>query len=237
MKTDKKPIIGFICVMLSCVLVIGLTLGLLISAGRNTADGSTADSTTETAENSSKEVPEFPSEIEPELQWGYKFYYGSGSGCGTNIIGQIACKSQKNTFNIDNVTLTISYGAMEAKYGPSKEFDVPEFDIYFAEFNPRSENVYPCVYHVKTVKEQFFSEKYAVNMVDDRANRVYYYEFNHSEEITIPKELFTESEGEIPLLITGTNEAKWPPYGNQYLWLCKLYINYKLQGTDKVVLS
>lgn len=215
MKTDKKPIIGFICVMLSCVLLIGLTLGLLLYANRVDAAGSAL-----------------------ALERGYTFKYQYGvSSCGPNSRGQIACKSQKNTFNIDNVTLTISYGAVGAKNGPEVTLNVPEFDIYFAEFNPRSENVYPCVYHVKTVKEQFFSEKYDVNMVDDYANGVYYYEFNHSEEITIPKELFTEKNGQLTLVISGTNDVERNPYGYDYMCLCKLYINYKLQGTDKVVLS
>lgn len=29
MKSDKRPVIGLICVMLSCILVIGITIGLL----------------------------------------------------------------------------------------------------------------------------------------------------------------------------------------------------------------
>lgn len=29
MKSDKQAVIGLICVMLSCILVIGITIGLL----------------------------------------------------------------------------------------------------------------------------------------------------------------------------------------------------------------
>lgn len=221
MKSDKKPVIGLICVILSCIFVIALTLGLLASAKENVVADSDADSVTD--------VP--PSE--PELEWGYKFKYFNGSIDG-GWIGDIAYKSQKCTFNVDDVTLTVSFGSFSSKYGP-EDCDVPEYDIYFVD---PSGYIDVSIYTVKTVRKQFFSEEYGVTYVKDQTeNWDYHYEFAHTEEITIPEELFTESEGFIRLMIGGTNIAEHSPYIKGYLILGEANIKYQLQGTDKVVLS
>lgn len=231
MKTDKKPIIGFICVMLSCILVIGITIGLLSSANNKVAAGTTTDTTADTTDESTPDIPEEPIVDEPELQWGYKFKYFDGCIDG-GWVGDIAYKSQKNTFNIDDVTLTVSFGSFLSGYGPV-DCDVPEFDIYFAD---PSGYLDVSIYDLKTVEDQFFSEKYDIDFVDDRPNGVYYYEYAYSEEITIPKELFTENEGIIRLVIAGMNIAEHSDYVNDYLILGQADIKYQLQG-DEVILS
>lgn len=231
MKSDKTPVIVFICVMLSCILVLGITIGILSSANNNTvAAGATTD-TTDTTDNTPETPEESPiDEPEPELYYGYKFKKVSAAIDGCSV-GDIAYKSTKSTFNVEEVTLTVSFGSLGAKLGPDKWTDVPEFDIYFVDSSGES------VYTLKTIKEQFFSEKYGIYRVDDETDsRYYYYEYAHTEEITIPQELFTESEGVISICIGGINVAENSP-NNYYLILDQAEIKYKLNGMDQVVLS
>lgn len=245
MKEYKKPIIGLMCVVLSCILVMGITLGLLNSANNTASAGSTTDTmdTTNTPqEPPAEELPaeepplldEIEPEPEPELQWGYKFKYFDGA-IDNSWIGDIAYKSQKNTFNIDDVTLTVSFGSLFTMHKPNEYDDVPEFDFYFAD---PSGYIDESIYTLKTIKEQFFSEKYNIKFVNDKPNRVYYHEYAHTEEITIPKELFTESEGVIRMVIAGTNVAEdWDSeYLTNYMILGEADIKYQMQG-DKVILS
>lgn len=237
MKTDKKPVIGLFCVILSCVLVIGITLGLLSSANNNeVAAGSTADTTNTTSDNTAGITEEPPTEEpEPELQWNYKFKYFDGCIGGGGCEGDIAYKSQKNNFNLDDVTLTVSYGALWSGLGPNQYYDVPEFDFYFAD---PSGYINESIYTLKTIKEQFFSEKFDVTMVDDKMDsRYYYYEYAHTEEITIPKELFTESEGIIRMVIAGINVAeRWHSYFlDNFLVLGEAKIKYQLQGEELIL--
>ena len=230
MKSDKTPVIGFICVMLSCILVLGITIGLLSSANKNTA---IAGATTDTTPNNTPEtLDKSPvDEPEPELYFGYKFKNFGGSIDG-GFLGHIAYKSHKSTFNVDDVTLTVSFGSLWARFGMNNSIDVPEFDFYFADSSGES------IYTLKTIKEQFFSEKYDISRVDDKTDRRYYYhEYAYTEDITIPKELFTESEGVICMVIAGINVAENSHYINDYLTLGKAEIKYKLNGMDQVVLS
>lgn len=215
MKSDKKPVIGLICVMVCCIFVLCITIGLFASVGYASF---VADSEA--------------SESEPGLEWGYKFKHVDIIFDG-GWVGDIAYKSPKSTFNVDEVTLTVSFGSLWAKYGP-EDCDVPEYDIYFKE---HSEYVDESIYTLKTVRKQFFSEEYCINrVVDGGEDWDYHYEFNHTEQITIPKELFTESEGIICLMIGGTKIGGNMSYQNGYMILAGTDIKYQLKGTE-VILS
>ncbi|MCH5147024.1 MAG: hypothetical protein J1F61_03330 [Clostridiales bacterium] len=216
MKSDKKPVIGLICVMACCIFVIALTLGLLASVHvAGSAADSTADADTETPAS------------EPELEWGYKFQLNGVSGREQRWLTSIAYKSDKRTFNIDEVKLTLSFGSLRSgKDVGFDDFDIPEFKIYYAD---KSRN---NLYTVRNVQEDFTSEEFGINIIYDVPNNLYYYEFNHSEEITIPKEIFTQSEGIFTITIGGMNYA-W----GEYVIIDGTDLEYRLVGDNEVVLS
>lgn len=233
MNTNKKSIIGLICVVLSCILVVGITLGLLSSVNNNSATAGTTSDTPNTTEEPPVEEPE----PEPELIWGYEPPNTGGSSCFGSEPGHMGYKSDKKTFDIDNVKLTLAYGildgeeidemAIEYYYRNLRGLDIPEFEIYFGdEFNNN-------IYTLREVKESFINEKYRVEF-NYIAGGDSFFKFNHSEEITIPKELFTESEGVIIICVGGINIA-----GNKpgYKVLCSEHIKYQLVENDKVILS
>lgn len=229
MKSDKKPVIGFICVMLSCILVIGITIGLLSSAGNEVAEGSTTD-TTDTTDNSGE-----PAAINPELIWGYEPPPSNGNICSPPVRWpcHMGYKSDKRTVDIDNVKLTLSFGVLlifeiddeYIEYERENGWDIPEFEIYFADESGNN------IHTVREVKESFILEKYRVAYMYKEGG---YYAFNHSEEITIPKELFTESEGVIKICVGGMNVAGDNP---RYEVLCYEDIKYQLIENNQVVLS
>ena len=239
MNSEKKSIIGFVCVMLCCILVIGITIGLLSSVDNTVTADTTADTTDTT--DSTKDTTEEPPEIEPEpeLEWGYKLPDAHG---GTSCAGStrtrwpvnIAYKSGKKTFNADNVKLTMSYGILSSteinEYNIEMMriymgWDITWFEIYFADEAGNN------IHTVRKVEESLIREKYrVVSHVRDGG----YYAYNHTEEITIPKELFTESEGTITLCLGGNNIAGEEP---GYEVLDYTYISYQLIGDNQVVLS
>lgn len=238
MKSDNKPVIGLICVVLSCILVMGITLGLLSSANNTALAGLTTDTTDNTPDNTPDTTKEFPAEEpqpEPELIWGYEPRTGESS-CFSPEHGHMGYKSDKKTFDIDNVKLTLAYGvlayyeidefAIEYYYRNHLGLDIPEFEIYFGDEFKNN------IYTLREVKESFINEKYRVAGVGNDCD--YRYEFNHLEEITIPKELFTESEGIIIICVGGMNVAGDEP---KYEVLCSEQIKYQLIENDKVILS
>ena len=226
MKSDKTPVIGFICVMLCCTLVLGIAIALLSSVN-NTASAGTTD------------ISDNNSSVKSELEFGYteKMFGQSGPevpGWGNFYF---AYRSEKRTLDIDSVKLTISFGVLsyneiDAAFIEYKReyagWDIPEFKIYFADEDGSN------IQTAREVKESFINEKYRVKGVVDEPNNLYSYVFNHSEEITIPKELFTESEGIIKICVGGMNVAGNEP---EYAVLCYEYIKYQLIENNKVVLS
>lgn len=242
MKEDKKSIIGLACVVLSCILVMGITLGLLSSANNTASAGSTTDTTDTTSDNTSETPEEPPVEEpapEPELQWGYKFEKISGATSCSTPLSNYAYKSQKRTLNIDEAKITISFGARDGN-AYIENCSIPEYSIYFASSDDLLiyEGYYldHSIYTVKTVNEQIFSEEYKVTRVDDRDEIYYYYEFAHSEEITIPKELFTDSKGNITLCIAGKNISGDSHYVENFI-IGAISLKYHINGTNEVVLS
>ena len=171
------------------------------------------------------------------MEWGYKFKKETDMSSCNNKICYSAYKIPKRTNKVNEVKLTVSFGA----WGGNRFIDsceIPEYSIYFVNPEDFLENITldSSIYTVKTVKEQVFSEKYNVTINNDKDELYYYYEFSHTEEITIPKELFAESEGAIRLIIGGTNVSEDPHY-LKYMFLGTVDLRYKMNGTDEVVLS
>ncbi len=141
---------------------------------------------------------------------------------GLNDSRYAAYKSEKNTFDINDVTLDFYYGSLTYSSFETvkKTISYPNFDIYF---NPEGgEKVL-----IKQVNEEFFSEKYRVTVDDARAK------YNHKEAFTIPKELFTGETGVIYFQGYGDNIRTEE---EDYEVIFSINICYKVDG-DKVILS
>ena len=135
-----------------------------------------------------------------------------------------AYKSDKRTFDINNVTLDFYYGVHF--YGTEEHerqtlYDVPSFDLYFQYKN--NEKIF-----IKHVEENLVSDKYRCGHTEDSKPT-----YNHYESITIPKETFKEESGFFWFVIYGTNIKEREP---TYRSLTSAGIYYKCKG-DKVTLS
>ena len=136
-----------------------------------------------------------------------------------------AYKSDKNTFDINDVTLTFYYGH-HLSAGNMAYYSYPNFELYFC----NDDNLEVLV---KRIEDEFVSEKYhayygkGVNFLKSNI------QYNHFETLTIPKELFTKDDGIIYFCIYGTNMND----DNQELdIITSRGIYYKKDG-NKIVLS
>ncbi len=150
--------------------------------------------------------------------------------------GKSAYKSNKTEFDIDDVTLTFYYGeSFSLKTDGSIHTDVatmtvPHFDLYF--YNDEG-----VEYLIRHVEEEWTSIKYHVERTyieyekNGEKHTKLRYDFNHSEDITIPKELFTKEEGHI---VFRTSTTHYP--GKLIMGGSLATIFYQRDG-DKVILS
>lgn len=159
----------------------------------------------------------------------------NGSDEGESHPVHLAFKSETNRFDIDNVTLEFFYGGV---WGDIEEtlqgsYNYPYFEIGFE--NDEGQRII-----VKKMQENLVSEKYKYVIMYDRNEDGAYYisekRFNFSEELTIPKELFTKDCGSIIFAIYGENIA--PGCSNGLSMIQFLHIYYQVDpSTEKVTLS
>lgn len=112
-----------------------------------------------------------------------------------------AYKSDINEFNIDDVTLEFFFGGHypsgvehELSYGRN----YPTFELYFVDEEGNR-------YFVKRIEENFVSDKYSCEVVYDENWYITEIRYNHSEQITIPPEVFTKENGQIWFEIHSAN--------------------------------
>ena len=142
----------------------------------------------------------------------------------------MAVKSDDYTFDLNDVRFTLFYGTLvtDPEFDRENALDVPYFDIYF-----KNDEKYEILY--KHVEENLIDYKYDSKLIYEKIDgtqiNIIGRRFNHSEEITIPKELFTKNEGTVSVAINGY-EARTDTYGmfNQVVF------NYKITD-NKVTLE
>ena len=140
-----------------------------------------------------------------------------------------AYKSEKNEFYIDNVTLDFYYSIY---YYESEEYtqknicSFPSFDLYFSDGKDKQ-------IFVKHVDENFVSEKYRCDFVEDENGIISKIHYNHSETHTIPKDIFTKEYCIVYFAVYSSNALE---YEQKYQCIASAHIYYKLEG-DKVTLS
>ena len=253
----KENVIGFICVMLSCILVIGITFGLLRSANNKAAANFTTDAKTDSpidnttssttgspddtkADSTADMTPDSATDSELDelppssgLEWG--FVTKLTGSCVTKP-AYFACRSDKNTFDVDDVRFTIYYG--EVFYGSieseRKGRDIPKFYIICLDADKGGE------YLIREVNENFVSEEYRVttsfrgsfeNFEEDLYEEVVY---NHSEEIVIPKEVFNENKGRILLMLSKTSISRGD---SKYNLITGILFEYDMVDPSSVLLT
>ena len=149
--------------------------------------------------------------------------------CEEQPIFRCAYRSNKTEFDIDNVTVDFYYGGyypLGAEYYLQIE-NFPTFEIYFTTDNLNT------ICFVKRVEENLVSEKYRYNYICDDNWNATEIRFNHSESITIPREIFTKNEGVIYFTIYSQNVN----YTNSSVKaIAGTPIHYRIIG-EKVVLS
>lgn len=140
-------------------------------------------------------------------------------------------KSEKSEFNINEVTFNFYYGLEYVNESLGIEYELekhsyPSFDIYFADD-------YGKKILVKHVDENLISEKYRCEVVRDKDYYITDITFNHSEALTIPKEIFTKNSDIVRFAIYGTDVTKSL---QEYKCIATANIFYKVTG-EKVILS
>lgn len=134
------------------------------------------------------------------LESGFYFPYG------LNQIGvwHAACRSEKSVFDINDVTLTFYYGDdfvyADLETYRRRNFTYQYYELYFA-------NEALTKILIRHVDEDFVSEKHRCKYRCNDYGEVTEIIFNHSEELTIPKELFTKEEGIVYFYVTGWGTA------------------------------
>ncbi len=120
----------------------------------------------------------------------------TASGAGSSELShRSACRSTKTDFDINNVTLEFYYGTViwaPVEFIRENSISIPAFELRF-------KNDDDDIHIIKQVNENFISEKYDCNYNTD-TNR---YDFNYSETLTIPKELFNKKNGYIEFYVYG----------------------------------
>lgn len=158
-----------------------------------------------------------------ELEYGYLI---PNRGMGTTI--NCAYKSNKNEFDINDVTLIFSYGSsyssgidMTLKNG----VNFPTFELWFC-------NEDDAVL-VKKVEENLVSEKYSAEFIAHMDQGLLEIVYNHSEMITIPSELFKNETGCVTFGVCAADINEKNPEVKT-LGYCLIY--YKKSG-DRITLS
>ncbi len=176
------------------------------------------------------------SENEKTTPSNIEYGFTEETGC-VSPPGRTAYKSDKNILSIDNAKLTFYYGSCWALnsdgtiYKDVESMSCPYFYLYF-------KNDDGDKYTIRRVDEEWMSVDYLINYkvdrwIDEDGNECYKnsYEYLHSEEITIPRELFTKETGYI---IFDVETDHYP--GSLLLSVKSCCIYYKLDG-DYVILS
>ncbi|MBO5715462.1 MAG: hypothetical protein J6S23_03600 [Clostridia bacterium] len=155
-----------------------------------------------------------------------------------------AYKSDKTEFDIDDVTLTFYYGGHYWDYISGQKVDYSEnlececFELYF-------ENENGDIYLIKKVEENFISDKYLITPDYKNYDLLFFYYsdmtpiFSHSEEIKIPRELFTDESGTIVFKICSKElvyVSNRDYVDDDSYVITGISIHYKKSG-DKIILS
>lgn len=141
-----------------------------------------------------------------------------------------AYKSDKTEFDINDVTLELSYGCY---FINDVEWELEHSGESFSFHELYLESMDGNRFFIKRIDEDLISEKYRISRLYDENDYFVEWKFNYSEMITIPKEVFADEYGRIAFRVYGENTVGYNPL---YKLLSSAGFSYKVFG-DKVVLS
>lgn len=159
------------------------------------------------------------------LEWGFQVAEGDEAPKNS-----CAYKIAKSEFEIgENINVTFYFGgAFADDINHEREvYNVPEFDVYFGD---TEQNLLHLIRHST---ENFVSEEYRVTWVYDENLNIKEKVYNHSETVTVPRELLTGQHGVICFYVSGININEPEP---EYELIASALINYDIEN-GKVALS
>lgn len=122
-------------------------------------------------------------------------------------------RSEKEVFDMDNVSITVFFGGCYDDI--SQELEKNSFPNYYISLS--NEKGHTIV--LKTVYEEFISEKYRTTWTYSFEDGYGIVEYNHFETITIPKQLFVAEKGTILFTL-----------GYEYMYFAETTIYYEKIG-------
>ena len=149
-------------------------------------------------DNSNAEMPQEYKGIYEGLLFEEPVDLNSGECWGEVGINHVGFESEKSVFDIDDVTLRIYYGdefSSNLQYEKRNGWTYEYYELYFE--NDKNDKIL-----IRHVDEDFVSEKHRCTCVIE-GNLFKGYAYNCSEELTVPKELFTEDKGDIFFCVSG----------------------------------
>ena len=223
-KLNKAVVSG---VALGLVLVVAVPIIIRAATGLNQTEvpKSTSVQTSNSTQNPPSSVPTGSTETSK-----------SDDYINNAEIPSFTCEilSKQMEFDIDNATLTFAFGGLYyagIEYEHQNRYNIPSFDLYF-ENNEGDKILY------KNVEENLVSEKYNTKWILREDYRLDHIEYNYSEEITVPKQLFTQESGRIKFYICGTdiNGVFTSIDGSDYCKIAHVGFDYNIKD-GKVIFS
>lgn len=168
---------------------------------------------------------------EENVDNGLKVGFEVSSGDDPSPSDFCAYSSEVSEFDINDVTLEFFYGGLfniNIEDELNSVRNIPYVELYFDNKEMVGEP-----YLIRRTTESYISEKYRCEMIVDEDWNMIGIDFNHFEQITIPKELFVGSSGKIYFYIFGNNIRE---IDNNGRILSSIAIYYRLNN-DKIILS
>ncbi|MBQ2717446.1 MAG: hypothetical protein IJF75_02470 [Clostridia bacterium] len=212
-KLNKAVVSG---VALGLVLVVAVPVIIRAATGLNQTE--VPKSTSAQTSNSTQYAPS-PAPTDSDTSFSTSTSNNIQNGEASPWL-YMSVKSDDYTFNLNDVTLTLFYGTpiLDPEFEKENGLDVPNFDIYFKN-NEGNEILY------KHVEENLISFKYNSEIIIEKIDRnnlkIVGVKYDHSEEIRIPKEIFTKNEGTVSVAING-----YLVKSNVYVMLNELVFDY-----------
>lgn len=177
-------------------------------------------------------VPNLMERFDPIIDTGLESGFKPLAGSEETLFNFCAYKSDTNEFDINDVTLDFYYGGYfynGIEFALENDQNYPTFDLYFV--NDQGDR---CL--VKHSEENFVSDKYSCEVVFDENGYMKEIKYNHSEQLTIPAELFTKQSGQIWLEIEGVNILETEPENRKDIFITGICIFYKVNN-GQIILS
>lgn len=220
------------------LLILILSLALTGCAPTGEQPATPDDPPVTQPENPNPERPtpdkENPDETESD-GFAIGFWYDDFGIMG--IYPLIAVKSDKSTFDINDVTLEYSYGT---NYYHTLESYIATYKICWGNARLYFTNCDGDIAYIKTTDEPLTSEKYQVTSreakIEDDPEDSFgiKYEYKYSEMLTIPKELFTKDSGYVWIRIVAENTVDEQPEMED---LIRLPVQYEKVDENNVKIS